>query len=182
MKNYKRFSFHHLQAIEDYLRHMHQAGYALKTITMMGKLTFEPCQPEDVVYRFDLQKQAYMDLNKSYVQTYRDAGWQLVPLDYQGVVLFKKSAEGVASLDELELYSDSHSRYAFEKLLLQRRLAFPLIPLLLPITQTFTYFFDGAPKRSIGFWLFWGLIFLEGLVWCLYYLKQFRDLKKKYSL
>ncbi|MBM7643269.1 DUF2812 domain-containing protein [Streptococcus loxodontisalivarius] len=179
MKSYKYLDAYHLDKMESYFRQMHQAGYALKNIGMMGKLTFEACKAEDVVYRFDLQKQAAMDLNKAYIQTYQDAGWALVPIDYQGVILFKKGAAGIDNPSELEIYNDDASRFEYEKLLLRRSLTPGIVSLIAPGMQIYISLINNERHGAL-WWGLWGVILLLELLWLLYYWKKLRDLKKSY--
>ncbi len=89
---------------ENWLREMANQGWHLKKINLIGRYVFEAGAPQDMAYRLDWfpSRKEY----GSYLQLFRDAGWEHV-LTYGSWQYFRKeSVDGVAP----EIFTDNASK------------------------------------------------------------------------
>ncbi len=89
-KEFKYFTIIDYEKEQDYLRKMHQSGWRLVRVSGFCVYHFEKCDPQDVVYQLDYNKdgRAHKD---AYVQMFRDCGWEYLQ-DYAGFSYFRKAA------------------------------------------------------------------------------------------
>ncbi len=119
----KWFSITDYDKEADYLRKMHQKGWKLHKITLLGLYTFEKCEQEDVVYQLDYNEEGLAH-KEEYVQMFADCGWEYL-FDFYGYSYFRKSASQMDS--EEGIFCDGQSRLDMLKRVMRGR----LLPLLI---------------------------------------------------
>ena len=109
---------------EKWLREMHKKGWKLRKGGIC--FTFDKCEPEDVIYKLDFQKDG--SDKKNYISMFEDYGWEHI-MEFNNYVYFRKSANYAAGneSEELEIFSDSESKIDMMK----RILRFRMLPLLI---------------------------------------------------
>ena len=121
-KEWKYFTIFNHEKEEEYLRNQHKAGWKFVKVTGIGFYHFEKCQPEDVVYQLDYNKDG-LENKPEYVQMFADCGWEYIQ-DYVDYSYFRKSA--IAMNGDEEIFCDESSRIAMMERVYKGR----LIPLL----------------------------------------------------
>ena len=85
---------------------MHKRGWKLVGITGIGMYHFEKCEPEDVIYQLDYNKEG-LEHKEEYVKMFEDCGWKYLQ-DYIGYSYFRKPASETSG--EEEIFCDDSSR------------------------------------------------------------------------
>ena len=107
-KEFRYFSIFHHEKEEAYLQDMHRAGWRLLKVSGFGAYHFEACEPEEVVYQLDYNKEGLAH-KQEYVQMFRDCGWEHIG-DFVDYSYFRKPA---AEMREDEgIFCDDASRLA----------------------------------------------------------------------
>lgn len=89
---------------QEYLRNMHKNGW--KFINVSGlSYSFEKCEPEDVVYQLDFNKDG-LEHKDEYIQMFKDYGWEYIQ-EFAGYTYFRKPAK--EGIDE-SIFCDNQSR------------------------------------------------------------------------
>lgn len=127
-KEFKYFTIFNHEDEEKYLSEMHRKGWKLVKVTGFGMYHFEKCEPEDVVYQLDYNKEG-MENKDEYILMFKDCGWEYI-INYVGYSYFRKPASEMNS-DE-KIFSDDNSRLAMMKRVYKGR----LIPLLIIFCAT----------------------------------------------
>lgn len=122
MKQFKWFTIFEYEKEQDYLRQMHKDGWKFVQVKGFGVYHFEKCEPKDVVYQLDYNKEG-LEHKDEYVQMFADCGWEYI-LDYAGYSYFRKevSEDGMAE----EIFCDEDSRLQMMERVLKGR----MLPLL----------------------------------------------------
>lgn len=130
MKNtktqFRLFSIVQWKQEEEYLRKQHKNGWKFTRVVFPGFYHFEKCIPEDVVYQLDFNPDGLAHKD-SYVQIFRDCGWEYLK-DFVGYSYFRKSVLEMNG-DE-EIFCDDASRLDMIKRVFKGRII-PLICLFL---------------------------------------------------
>ncbi len=160
----KYFTISQWEKEEEYLREMHKKGFKLVRASGFGKYEFEPCEPEDVVYRLDYNREARKE-KAEYCQLFADCGWEHV-LDYVGYSYFRKKASSRSAADD-EIFGDVQSKLDMCKRVVIGRLL-PLLIMfcvILPpqIIANYMRMREGILWGTIYFFLF--LSFMVLYVW-----------------
>ena len=123
MKQFKWFTIFKYEQEQEYLRQMHKDGWKFVQVKGLGMYHFEKCEPKDVVYQLDYNKEG-LEHKDEYVQMFADCGWEYI-LDYAGYSYFRKevSEDGMAE----EIFCDEDSRLQMMERVLKGR----LLPLLI---------------------------------------------------
>ncbi|MCI8992034.1 MAG: DUF2812 domain-containing protein [Eubacterium sp.] len=126
MKNtktqFRLFSIVQWKQEEEYLRKQHKNGWKFTRVVFPGFYHFEKCIPEDVVYQLDFNPDGLAHKD-SYVQIFRDCGWEYLK-DFVGYSYFRKSVLEMNG-DE-EIFCDDASRLDMIKRIFKGR----IIPLI----------------------------------------------------
>lgn len=104
-----RFAFFTIPEYEkeqEWLRKQHREGWKLINATIPGFYKFERCEPEDVVYQLDYNKEG-MSHKGEYVQMFHDCGWEYIT-DMAGYSYFRKPVSEMNG--EEEIFCDDISR------------------------------------------------------------------------
>lgn len=107
---------------QDYLREMHKSGWKLMEVKGFGVYLFEKCEPEDVIYQLDYNKDG-IENKEEYVKMFNDCGWEYLQ-DYMGYSYFRKTATQAEGAEEI--FSDNSSKLQMMERVYKGR----LIPLL----------------------------------------------------
>ena len=105
-KEFHWFTIFNHEDEEAYLRRMHNKGWKFVKVTGFGMYHFEACQPEDVVYQLDYNKEG-SDHKTEYIQMFADCGWDYLQ-EYASYSYFRKSAALMNG--EETIFCDDESR------------------------------------------------------------------------
>ena len=72
---FRMFTIFDLDKVEDYLHEMHLKGWKFNS-NRFGFFYFEPCRPDDVIYR--VWNTSYLRKNEVDLQSMKDRGWEFV--------------------------------------------------------------------------------------------------------
>lgn len=122
-KQYKWFSIFEYEKEQEYLSMMHKDGWKFLKVSGLGVYRFEKCEPKDVVYQLDYNKDG-LEHRDEYIKMFADCGWEHLQ-DYAGYSYFRKAAEDMSG--EEEIFCDKESRLMMMNRVLKGR----MIPLLI---------------------------------------------------
>ena len=105
-KELKFFSIWRYEKEQEYLRTMHKSGWKLVRITGIGVYHFEKCEPQDVIYQLDYNKEG-LKHKEEYVKMFEDCGWEYLQ-DFADYSYFRKPASEMAGSEEI--FCDDSSR------------------------------------------------------------------------
>lgn len=103
----KFFSIMDWEKEQDYLRRMHRQGWKFVRVSALGLYHFVKCEPEDVVYQIDYNKDG-SEHREEYVKLFADCGWEYLQ-DYMGYSYFRRPASEAAGAEEI--FCDDASRF-----------------------------------------------------------------------
>lgn len=106
-QEFKYFTIMDFAKEAEYLQKQRKAGWKLTAIKGFGMYHFEECEPEDVVYQLDYNKEGLKN-KEEYIQMFRDCGWEYL-MDYVGYSYFCKPRAEMADGEE-EIFCDDESR------------------------------------------------------------------------
>ena len=175
-KEFKWFTIADYEKEQDYLREMHNHGWCFQKVGGLGIYHFEECEPADVIYQLDYNKQGIAQ-REEYVQLFEDCGWEYIQ-DFWGFSYFRK-AIGIMNTEE-GIFCDDESRLEFMKRILKGRMTPVLIILFaLVIPQLIINCLVGN-QSLISFFLGMFIGILVGyLVIFIWYVKQYLRFKEK---
>ena len=101
---------------------MHKAGWKFTKVKGFGSYHFEKCEPEDVVYQLDYNKDG-LEHKDEYVKMFTDCGWEYL-MDYSGYSYFRKSVPENGVAEEIFCYDES------KVMMMERVLKGRMLPLL----------------------------------------------------
>lgn len=128
MKEFKWFTVTQYEKEQEYLQEMHNHGWKFLLVTGLGMYHFEECEPADVVYQLDYNREGLAH-KEEYVQMFADCGWEYLQ-DFWGFSYFRKPV-GIMNHDE-SIFCDDESRLQFLGRILKGRLT----PLLIVLCGT----------------------------------------------
>lgn len=106
-KEWKYFNIFQYEKEQEYLNDMHKKGWKLTKVNGLGTYHFEECEPEDVVYQLDYNKEGRAN-KEEYVAMFADCGWEYL-FDFADYSYFRKSKAEMNN--EESIFSDEQSRY-----------------------------------------------------------------------
>lgn len=118
----KIFTIWEAEKEQDYLREMHKSGWKLVKVEGFCVYLFEKCEPEDVIYQLDYNKDG-IENKEEYVKMFDDCGWEYMQ-DYMGYSYFRKAAAEAEGTEEI--FSDNSSKLQMMERVYKGR----MIPLL----------------------------------------------------
>jgi len=148
---FKWFTILEHEKEERYLRAMHNLGWEFVKVVFPGFYYFTECEPEDVVYQLDYNKDR-MNGMREYIRMFEDCGWDYI-MDFVGYSYFRKK---VADMNgEEEIFNDDASK----KEMLARVYRARLIPLAIIFgTIIFPQLIIAGMNGRVGlFALYWAL-------------------------
>lgn len=141
---------------EDFLRGMHQKGYAFENLTCFGLYSFVRVTPQDVIYKLDFPEDFHTpEDHDDYIQLYTDSGWEYLFDRYQ-YSYFRKPADGPND----DIFSDDQSKLAMINRIAKYRFLpgwFLFLILILVIPDSFGF----ASLSSTMLTVFWSAL----LIW-----------------
>lgn len=103
---FKFFTITEWKKEELYLRKHHQKGWKLCQTRFPGFYHFEKCEPLDVIYQLDYNKDG-ISHKQAYIKIFNDCGWEYIQ-DFAGYSYFRKP---VSEMDgEEEIFCDDESK------------------------------------------------------------------------
>lgn len=132
---------------EEWLQKQHNAGLRLRRAILPCFYTFEKCEPENVVYQLDYNKEG-LNNKTEYVQMFKDCGWEHIT-DMAGYSYFRKPVSEM--VENEEIFSDDDSKLDMVKRVFKGKMI-PLLIIffLIIIPQLFI-------QRAIGNWTLFGI-------------------------
>jgi len=165
---------------ETFLREKHTKGYKLVKVTLPGLYYFEKCDPEDVIYKLDFNPQP-VDERHSYVQMYKDYGWEYIR-DLNEYSYFRKPACDTDDIDT-EIFSDNQSRMEMLKRIFLKKML-PILAVFLlcgvPLAMNIALS-ETNGQWNVGFFILWGILFVFYLAIFVHCGIGFYRLRKSYS-
>ncbi len=150
-KEFKYFTIFEYEKEQDYLRSMHKLGWKFQKVTGLGVFHFQRCQPEDVIYQLDYNKEGLANKDE-YVKMFTDCGWEYLQ-DYVGYSYFRKAADSTDGASEI--FFDDDSRLEMMKRVLRGR----MLPLLILFSLVLVpQFFHLYARGNYGIATFYGII------------------------
>lgn len=120
---FKYFTIVNHEKEEEYLRSMHKDGWKLKKVSGFCMYHFEKCEPENVIYRLDYNREGIRHKSE-YTKMFEDCGWEYLQ-DYVGYSYFRKAAAEADGEDEI--FCDDESKLEMLKRVFRRRIILLLI-------------------------------------------------------
>ena len=93
---FRMFTIFDLDKVEDYLHEMHLKGWKFKS-NRFGFFYFEPCRPDDVIYR--VWNTSYLRKNEVDLQSIKDRGWEFV--ENCSYSVFRKATDDLVPNDQI---------------------------------------------------------------------------------
>ena len=93
---FQMFTIFDLDKVEDYLHEMHLKGWKFKS-NRFGFFYFEPCRPDDVMYR--VWNTSYLRKNEMVLQGIKDRGWEFV--ENCSYSVFRKATDDLVPNDQI---------------------------------------------------------------------------------
>lgn len=135
----KFFSVPQWREEERYLREMHKKGWKFQSVSRLGHYHFQRCQPEDVVYRLDYNRDS-VSRKDEYIQTFQDCGWEYLQ-NFFGYSYFRKRVADMGGQEE-DIFCDDESRIAMMKRVFLGRMMPLLFFFCAIIIQIFLQFWE----------------------------------------
>lgn len=121
-KEWKWFSIFNYEKEQEYLQEQHKKGWKFIKVTGLGIYHFEECEPENVVYQLDYNKEGSAN-KEEYIKMFADCGWEYIQ-EYAGYSYFRKAMKDMNSKESI--FCDESSKLA----MLERVYKGRLLPLL----------------------------------------------------
>lgn len=104
-KQFRFFSIFSYEEEQEYLRNMSRNGWRFLSIGFLGLYTFEKCEPQDVIYQLDYNKEGLAH-KEEYIRLFEDCGWEYLQ-DYVGYSYFRKPVSESGEAEEIFCDDDS---------------------------------------------------------------------------
>ncbi|MGT2951226.1 hypothetical protein BU202_08915 [Streptococcus cuniculi] len=142
-KEVKLFFLTDFEEEEDYLAAMHRKGWRFKEIRFGCLFVFEPCRPEEVVYRLDFKPRLGED-REVYEQLYADYGWECVGVGNNFAYFRKAVTDGEA----VDIYSDRQTKLDMIRQIFKWRF-------VAVVLMGLTVFWQALYPRDVNDWSLW---------------------------
>jgi hypothetical protein len=170
-KEFRIFTIVNHKEEEQYLRQQHNAGWKFIKVTGIGTYCFEKCQPEDVVYQLDYNREASSD-KAEYLGMFADCGWDYIQ-EFFGYSYFRKRAADMNG--EEEIFCDDSSRLAMMERVFKGRLV-PLLGIFFAVLLP--QFLSNLSGGNYGIALFLGSFLALYIVIFVYFAIRYYQQKK----
>lgn len=179
-KERKLFVLSEYEEEENYLREMARKGYLLEKVTLPGVYHFRKAEPMDMVYRLDFNPKKKEDWD-SYLQMYRDYGWEYLQDLNEYSYFCKPAAE---SEEENEIFSDNASRIDMMDRIYRRKMLPILVILLCCLIPQYILHLNGAlaTGTTIAVSVLWVLLILFYVYLIVRCMEGFSRLRRKYDV
>jgi len=104
----RAFTISDYEEEELWLRSMHNNGFRFVHFTIPFFYTFETCEPEDVIYRFEYKNEP---ITADYLQMYSDFGWEYIE-SAAGWNYFRRKASETDSPESEQIFSSAQDKIA----------------------------------------------------------------------
>lgn len=104
---FRFFTIVQWEAEQAYLQRRHRQGWALDWVSAQCVYHFTRCEPQDVVYQLDYNREALRH-KEDYVQMFVDCGWEYIQ-DCMGYCYFRKPKSAMKGTEE-GIFCDDASR------------------------------------------------------------------------
>ncbi len=160
---------------QEWLVKQHRAGWKLRNAVVPCFYTFERCEPEDVVYQLDYNKEG-LEYKSEYVQMFRDCGWEHIT-DMMGYSYFRKPVS--QTNEKEEIFCDDDSKMdMIERVFKGRMIPCIVIFFLIILPQLFMQAFGNMAINRVVFGLY-VLLFVMYVVMFIKFGLQYAQLKKR---
>ena len=105
-KVYKFFTLFEYEEEQKFLQEMHSSGWALNKISGLGTYHFIRCNPENVAYQLDYNREGRAH-KEEYIRMFTDCGWEYLQ-DFVGYSYFRKAVTDDGETEEI--FCDDESR------------------------------------------------------------------------
>lgn len=103
---FKFFTISECKEEQEYLQEQHRNGWKFRKAVFPFLYLFDRCQPEDVVYQLDYNKEGLKEQD-TYKKMFEDAGWEYVT-EFVGFTYFRKPVSEMNGQEEI--FSDDTSK------------------------------------------------------------------------
>lgn len=129
-----------------YLQEKHREGWKLSEVTFPGIYHFEKCEPEEMIYQLDYNKEG-LEHKEEYIQRFRDCGWEYFT-SFAGYSYFRGPAANLKNSQSI--FCDDASRLEMMKRIFRgRMLPLMIIFCCLIVPQLFSQFTMGGPGSPL---------------------------------
>lgn len=174
---FKFFTIPEYEKEQDYLRNQHKKGWKFMKVKLPGLYYFEKCEPEDVIYQLDYNKEG-INNKEEYVQMFRDCGWEYL-MDFVGYSYFRKPVSEMKEKQE-EIFCDEASRLDMMKRVFRGRVT-PLIIIFFCciIPQMFIQYQIPIIFSRILFYMFVAMFILYVILFSQFGIHYWKLIRKK---
>lgn len=170
-RTFKYFTIMEYEEEQEYLRKMQKDGWQFKSVIFPGIYTFEKCEPMDVVYQLDYNKEG-LENKLEYVQMFEDCGWEYI-YDYVGYSYFRKPVSEMKN--EEEIFNDQSSKMD----MLQRVYKGRMVPLFCIFTAIICPQLVMQSSRDSVMFIVFFIIFILYVAIFIKCGKKYKELKKR---
>lgn len=160
-----------------YLCEMHKDGWKFVKATLPGIYKFEKCEPEDVVYQLDYNRDG-SEHKAEYIQMFSDCGWEYAG-EFVGYSYFRKPLKDMKG--EEEIFSDDASKLEMMDRVYKGRMVPLIVIFLCCICPQLAMQAAGTyTANTVLFWMFVALFLLYLLIFYRF-AKKYKELKQRYN-
>lgn len=159
----------------EYLRKMHKQGWKFVKFTTPVFYKFEKCEPEDVVYQLDYNKEA-CEHKSEYLQIFADCGWEYID-DVMGYTYFRKPLKEMNG--EEKIFSDDLSKLEMVERVYKGRMIPLLVIFLCIICPQLIIQSLGTHPTNMVLLITYIVLFLLYLVLFYRFGKRYKELKER---
>lgn len=179
---FKFFSLAEYGEEQNFLEEMHQKGWKLKSYSVIKGYIFEKCMPEKWIYQLDYRDE--VEDIKSYLQLFKDCGWEYVMM-FNSFYYFRKKEAGEDN--NIEIFSDRETRQEYCASIYKRSIyltllcAVTFLIIMVPNLWKAIRMFDREPWFLIVFLIISGIMLFELIFLIRCTLKLYNAKKKQES-
>lgn len=174
-KQFRWFTIFQYEQEQDYLQEMHRSGWKFVKVTGFGMYHFEQCEPQDVVYRLDYNKEG-LEHKGEYVKMFADCGWDYIQ-DYAGYSYFSKPVSETGEAEEI--FCDEDSKLQMMERVIRGRMTPLLVIFMAVLVPQFVYSVTIYHNYALATF-FGGILAVYGFVFIGCFL-QYRRIKQRHG-
>lgn len=159
----------------EYLREMHKKGWKFVKFTIPVFYKFEKCEPEDVVYQLDYNKEG-SENKADYLQMFADCGWEYIG-EVMGYSYFRKPVKEMNG--EEQIFSDEASKLEMLERVYKGRMIPLLVIFLCIICPQMALQAAGDHPLNTAFFITYIVLFVVYLMIFYRFGKRYRELKER---
>ena len=181
MKEIKRtckwFDITEYEKEAEYLREMHMQGWKFLKFTIPSIYKFEKCEPEDVIYQLDYNKEGN-EHKAEYLQMFSDCGWEYIG-ETVGYSYFRKPVKDMNG--EEEIFSDDASKIEMMERVYKGRMIPLIVIFCCCICPQLIIQASGASPANTVLLLMFIVLFFVYIVIFYRFAKKYKELKQRYN-